>query len=100
SRDELRVLAEMGVALEQAQAPDEVIEILLAKAAEAFGFERAAVLLQGGDETRAIATGGIRHRNRSDEFQPDAVVQQAWLTKGPVLVKALDPRLNPMLAEL
>jgi two-component system, cell cycle response regulator len=100
SRDELRVLAEMGVALEQAQAPDEVIEILLAKAAEAFGFERGAVLLQGGDETRAIATGGIRHRNRSDEFQPDAVVQQAWLTKGPVLVKTLDPRHNPMLAEL
>jgi diguanylate cyclase (GGDEF)-like protein len=100
SRDELRVLAGMGVAIEQAQAPDEVIEILLAKAAEAFGFERGAVLLDGSLETRAVATGGLRPMTRSNRSRPDAVVQQAWLSKGPVLVKELDPSLNPTLAEL
>jgi diguanylate cyclase (GGDEF)-like protein len=100
NRDELRVLAEMGADLEQAQAPDDVIEVLLAKAAEAFGFERGAVLLDGGTETRAIATGGLRPRHGPEGFRPDAVVQQAWLSRGPVLVKALDARLNPVLAEL
>jgi two-component system, cell cycle response regulator len=97
SRDELRVLADMGAALEQAQAPDDVIKVLLEKAAEAFGFERGAVLLDGGTGTRAIATGDLRPRNGSAGFRPDAVVQQAWLSRGPVLVKALDARLNPVL---
>jgi two-component system, cell cycle response regulator len=100
SRDELRILAEMGVALERAQATDDVIRVLLSKATEAFGFKRGAVLLDGGTETHAIATGGLRPATDSEGFRPDAVVQQAWLSKGPVLVKELDPRLNPVLADL
>jgi diguanylate cyclase (GGDEF)-like protein len=100
TRDELRILTEMGVALERAQAPDDVIGVLLAKATEAFGFKRGAVLLESGTETHAIATGGLRPRRGGSGFRPDAIVQQAWLSKGPVLVKALDQQLNPVLADL
>jgi two-component system, cell cycle response regulator len=101
-RDELRVLAQMGVALERAKTPDEVIEVLLDNTAVAFGFPRGAVLLNSGTETRALATGGLqsRHHAGTEGSGPDQIVQQAWLSKGPVLVRALDPLLNPMLAGL
>jgi two-component system, cell cycle response regulator len=100
SRNELRILAEMGVALERVHAPDDVIRVLLTNAAKAFGFKRGAVLLDGGTETHAVATGGLPPTTGSDGFRRDEVVQRAWRSKGPVLVKELDSQLNPVLSDL
>jgi two-component system, cell cycle response regulator len=100
SREELRILAEMGADLEQSRTTDDVIDVLLTKVAMAFGFGRGAVLLNGSNETRGYATGGASVSEVSGGSKPDAAVRQAWTSRGPVLLKMLDPETDPVLARL
>jgi two-component system, cell cycle response regulator len=100
SREELRILAAMGADLEQSRTTDDVIEVLLARVGEAFAFGRGAVLLNSTNETRGYATGRASTRELSGRSNPDAVVRQAWTSRGPVLLKVLDPETNPVLAKL
>ena len=100
SREELRILAAMGADLEFARSPDDVINVVLARTAEAFAFRRGAVLLKDGDGTRGITADSPVVRDLPGGTGPDAVVDEAWQSRGPVLVKALDAAANPMLARL
>jgi diguanylate cyclase (GGDEF)-like protein len=101
-KKELRILADMVADIERAREPDEVVEVLLAKSVEAFGFERGAILLNSGERIRAFATGTLAGQDLPEGIQPDAVARQAWKSRTPVLLKELDSATdaNPLLAGL
>ena len=101
SKEELRALAEMGAALEEATCLEDIMVALLAKSTEAYQFARGAVVLTGGERAgpatpTAIATGQARPVALPDT-RPDAVIGKAWEERGPVLVRTLDPQLDPLL---
>jgi diguanylate cyclase (GGDEF)-like protein len=101
SKEELRALAEMGVELEGARQPDEVVEVLLAKTSEAFGFARAAVLLDDGERPRVLATKGDDavsfHQSEGAAGPYDGVVGRVWAEREPILVRRLDPAADRLL---
>jgi two-component system, cell cycle response regulator len=101
SKDELRALAEMGAELEVSRQPDEVLEVLLAKTTEAFGFGRAAVLLDDGDGPRVLASrvgGAVEFRQGDAEPATySGAVGRAWAQREPVLVRRLDPGVDAEL---
>ena len=104
STDELKGLAEMSAALERTTCPEEIMQVLLARSVEAFGFARGAVLLGLPDGTTAMSTvpsnPASRSTIRAEPVRPDVVVERAWAEHGPVLVRALDPILDATLDRL
>ncbi|HSS09794.1 MAG TPA: hypothetical protein VLL25_07925, partial [Acidimicrobiales bacterium] len=86
SKEEMRVLAEMGADLERSQRPEEILEVLLAKATEAFGFSRGVVLLKEAAATTALASGHPTVTLLAP-IEPDRVVRRAWTERGAVLVR-------------
>jgi two-component system cell cycle response regulator len=102
SKIELEGLAQMSAALERTTCPEEIMQVLLARSVEAFGFPRGAVLLGLPDGTTAmsILPGGQDQVVVAEATRPDVVVERAWAQRGPVLVRALDPLLDSTLDRL
>lgn len=99
SKDELEGLARMSSALERTTSPEQIMQVLLARSIEAFGFPRGAVLLGLPDGTTAMSTApdGPTAPVVVEVARTDVVVERAWAERGPVLVRALDPVLDSTL---
>ena len=97
-RSDLEALAEMATALEHVAAPNDVGRVLLEHVTKAFGFRRGVVV---GLRDRVVATLAMTE-DSPEESTPDAdaVLQQAWRARQPVLVRALDPDGDPWLRGL
>ncbi|MDQ1392070.1 MAG: hypothetical protein QOF30_1047, partial [Acidimicrobiaceae bacterium] len=127
--NELKGLAQMSAALERTTCPEDIMQVLLARSVEAFGFARGAVLLRLPDGTTAMSTVSgpqtpghdtASHKvpghdtashdatsqqattieHQAEPVRPDVVVERAWAERGPVLVRALDPLLDATLDRL
>jgi two-component system cell cycle response regulator len=98
-RKDLEALTDMATALEHVAAPSDVGRVLLEHVTSAFGFRRGAVV---GLRDRTVATLAAT----SDDPPPaatsdaDAVLQEAWRARHPVLVRELDRTGDPWLREL
>jgi diguanylate cyclase (GGDEF)-like protein len=104
SKDQLRALAEMGAEIEVSRQPDEVLDLLLVKTTEAFGFARAAAVLDDGDGPRLVVTKGdgpVSFRLSEAETAGYAgAIGQAWASREPALVGRLDPVDDSLLFSL
>jgi two-component system cell cycle response regulator len=102
SKIELEGLARMSAALERTTCPEEIMQVLLARSVDAFGFPRGAVLLGLPDGTTAMSILPINQDQPvvAQAARPDVVVERAWAQHGPVLVRALDPLLDATLDRL
>jgi two-component system cell cycle response regulator len=90
-RRDLEALAEMATELENVTSSGEVARVLLDRVTGAFGFGRGMVLAlrEGAVTIVARASDGVREQPAA---VPDTVLREAWRTRRPVLVRALDPR--------
>jgi diguanylate cyclase (GGDEF)-like protein len=94
-RRDLEALAEMAAALERAATPGDVAQVLLDRVTKAFRFRRGLVLALREDavETVACTAAVLGQAPRIG----DAVLREAWETRRPVLVRALDSEADPGL---
>ena len=96
SRTGFQVLAEMAGAMEEAHTPADVIVTLLRSIPTYLGTDRGAVYVAA--EQTLTSLSADRLATLQDVADADAVIQQAWTTRRPVLVKKLDAVANPALA--
>jgi diguanylate cyclase (GGDEF)-like protein len=75
---ETTALAELAARLQDTRRVAEIRTVVLEQVLDALPFGRGALVLSAGD---------------------DAVVQRAWASREPVLVKRLDPHTDPRLAD-
>ena len=91
-------LAKMATEMERLHRPADIAEKLLGSLADELGFGRG-VVLSARDGVSVLA-----HRGARDLILPsselDPIVHQAWVRREPMLVKRLDPRTHPVLAEV
>ena len=76
-----------------------VAQKLLETARDLLGFERGVVLAGGDGLTEVMAYEGEANASLVDSGV-DAIVQRAWDTKKPVLVRTIDAGASPRLASL
>jgi len=99
SKEELEGLAQMSSGLERTTCPEQIMQVLLSRSIEAFGFPRGAVLLGLPDGRTAMSSApdGPELPVAVEVARTDVVVERAWAERGPVLVRALDPVLDSTL---
>jgi two-component system, cell cycle response regulator len=96
SRAGFQVLAEMANAMEEAPTPADVASTLLRSVPPYLGTDRGAVYLSAEQTVTSLSSD--RLATLQEVSAPDAVVEEAWRTRRPVLVKRLDPARNPALS--
>lgn len=100
-RYELEQLAQMGRALEDANDPLSVGDVLLDSVADTFGFERMALFEVVDDQPRLLTC-----RNLLDALVADfrigehSVLQTAYNNRETLLVSELDPAVDPWLTAI
>ena len=100
-RYELEQLAQMGRALEDANDPLSVGDVLLDTLADTFNFDRMALFEVADDAPRLLTC-----RNLLDALVADfrigdmSVLQTAYLRRETLLVSELDPEVDPWLAAI
>jgi diguanylate cyclase (GGDEF)-like protein len=96
-REDSDALARMATEMEELRQPEEIAASLLHWLAESFGFERGVVL---STEDGVSVLGARDARELSGRPQAiDEIIERAWTARGAVLVKRVDPRTSPLLAE-
>jgi diguanylate cyclase (GGDEF)-like protein len=95
-RHDLEALTDMATAMEHVTTPGEVGAVLLKHVTETFGFRRGIVV---GLRDRVVTTLASTAAESSHEpaSDADAVLQEAWRSRRPVLVRELDPSGDPWL---
>jgi diguanylate cyclase (GGDEF)-like protein len=98
-RRDLEALTDMATAMERVATPSDVGRVLLEHVRETFGFRRGVVV---GVRDRAISILAATAEESPKEAAPDAdaVLQEAWRTRRPVLVRVLSAGGNPWLRGL
>ena len=100
-RYELEQLAQMGRSLEDANDPLSVGDVLLDSLADTFGFERMALFEVIDDQPRLLTC-----RNLLDALVADfrigemSVLQTAYNNRETLLVRELDPEVDPWLTAI
>ena len=100
-RYELEQLAQMGRALEDANDPLSVGDVLLDSVADTFGFERMALFEVVDDQPRLLTC-----RNLLDALVADfrigelSVLQTAYVNRETLLVRELDAEVDPWLTAI
>ena len=96
SRTGFQVLAEMANAMEETHSPADVVSTLLRAVPTYLGTNRTAVYLSREQTVTSLTAD--RLSTLKNIPTPDAVVQQSWDLRAPVLVKHLEALQNPALA--
>src|SRR4051794_385477 len=97
-RYELEQLAQMGRALEDANDPLSVGDVLLETLADTFSFERMALFEVVDDSPRLLTCRGLLDALVADFRIGDmSVLQTAYLRRETLLVRELDPEVDPWL---
>jgi diguanylate cyclase (GGDEF)-like protein len=100
-RYELEQLAQMGRALEDANDPLSVGDVLLDTLADTFNFERMALFEVVDDSPRLLTCRGLLDALVADFRIGDmSVLQAADLRRETLLVRELDPEVDPWLAAI
>jgi signal transduction histidine kinase len=96
---DLSRLADMTIAIDDADDPSEIAEIVLDALVAAFDFSRGLVLTSRGVDLRLVAsTQGVSSTEL--RFDRDDLIDQAWRSGQPALAAKLDVDTDPRLAEL
>src|SRR3954447_16351967 len=100
-RYELEQLAQMGRALEDANDPLSVGDVLLDTLADIFTFDRMALFEVVDDSPRLLTCRGLLDALVADFRVGDmSVLQMAYLRRETLLVRELDPEVDPWLAAI
>src|SRR4051812_16606208 len=100
-RYELEQLAQMGRALEDANDPLSVGEVLLDTLADTFTFDRMALFEVVDDSPRLLTCRGLLDALVADfRIGEMSVLQTAYLRRETLLVRELDPEVDPWLAAI
>jgi signal transduction histidine kinase len=96
---DLNRLAQMTIAIDGVSNAGAIPDIVLDALVEAFGFTRGLVLASPTGELELVgATEGIRAKTLPPGR--DRVMEEAWSSRQPQLVRRLDPETDPRLAAL
>ncbi|MEA2433254.1 MAG: hypothetical protein QOG54_711 [Actinomycetota bacterium] len=97
---DLEAMNDTAQRLENVSDPDEIARVLLDAVGNEFGFKRGAVLAAPDGGTPNLMA--FRGPSDAPEAKPhvDAVMERAWESHDPVLVKQLDPDGDPQLSTL
>jgi len=93
SRGHLEQLVELGGDLERAIRPDDVLATLVHHACARLGFTRAVVLVRSGPVWDGVRDDGAVEVHFHVSDQPAPLVDEAWSTGMPMLVRAVDDDL-------
>jgi two-component system, cell cycle response regulator len=96
SREQLDALTRMVTRLDRPQSPDEVVDVLLGAVVEAFGFRRAAAVLDGGGPARVRVLGADGAVVAGTP--PAAAARPPGADRSVRLLARLDPAAHPALA--
>jgi len=100
-RYELEQLAQMGRALEDANDPLSVGDVLLDTLADTFTFDRMALFEVVDDSPRLLTCRGLLDALVADfRIGEMSVLQTAYLRRETLLVRELDPEVDPWLAAI
>jgi diguanylate cyclase (GGDEF)-like protein len=101
-RFELEQLAQMGRALEDANEPAAVADVLLDSLVDTFGFPRVALFEIVDDVAPRLLTCRNMHDARVGDFgvDQDSVLATAYRDRRTLLVRDLDATVDPWLAAL
>jgi two-component system, cell cycle response regulator len=100
-RYELEQLAQMGRSLEDANDPLSVGDVLLDTLADTFSFERMALFEVVDDSPRLLTCRGLLDALVADfRIGEMSVLQTAYLQRATLLVRELDPEVDPWLAAI
>jgi len=93
SRGHLEQLVELGADLERATRPDDVLATLVRHACARLGFTRAVVLVHSGHAWEGVRDDGTIEVHFHVSDQPAPLVDEAWSSGAPMLVRAVDDDL-------
>jgi diguanylate cyclase (GGDEF)-like protein len=93
SRGHLEQLVELGADLERAIRPDDVLSTLVHHACARLGFTRAVVLVRSGPVWDGVRDDGTVEVHFHVSDQPAPLIDEAWSTGTPMLVRAVDDDL-------
>jgi diguanylate cyclase (GGDEF)-like protein len=93
SRGHLEQLVELGGELERATRPDDVLATLVRHACARLGFTRAVVMVQSGPAWEGVRDDGTIEVHFQVSDQPAPLVDEAWSSGAPMLVRAVDDDL-------
>jgi diguanylate cyclase (GGDEF)-like protein len=98
-RKDLEALTDMATALEHVATPSDVGRVLLEHVTKAFGFRRGVVVGLRDRVVTTLASSTPPTGDSPAEATPDAdaVLQEAWRARQPVLVRELDRTGDPWL---
>jgi signal transduction histidine kinase len=96
---DLQHLSDMDADLERAHSADQIAESLLERMRDVFGFVRGVMLVSPGAELLLASRFGDTATDPSLSADDD-VIQRAWASREPQLVRALDPTGDPRLSAL
>jgi two-component system, cell cycle response regulator len=100
-RYELEQLAQMGRALEDANDPLSVGDVLLDSVADTFGFERMALFEVVDDQPRLLTCRNLLDALVADfRIGEQSVLQTAYVSRETLLVRELDAEVDPWLTAI
>jgi diguanylate cyclase (GGDEF)-like protein len=98
-REDLQALVDVGARLDDVGDPVQQSRIVLDGLVRRFGFERGVVLAASEGNVVLLATHGAASIPTA-AFEPDWIVRRAWERRELLPVRSLDPRHDPVLAEV
>ena len=96
-RADIEAMHDFALALDEARRPGEVAEVLAAHAALLLGDGPGMVLGYRQGESMVL-THVDTTADDDASISAESVITEAWTTKAPVLVRRLDPEVDPWLA--
>ncbi len=100
SRSDLAALVELGAELERVTSPDDVVLAASGHLCQRLGLRRAVVMARDADEWWGAAADGHGTAFLASGLQIDRVIEAAWSTGDPQLVRGLVPYRDQLLDQL
>jgi diguanylate cyclase (GGDEF)-like protein len=93
SRGQLEQLVELGAELERAIRPDDVLATLVHHTCARLGFTRSVALMRSGSVWDGVRDDGAVEAHFHVSDRPAPLVDEAWTTATPMLVRIVDDDL-------